>query len=480
MSRTPSREDEVGGEPLGPEPGSGIRDVVIVGAGLAGLTAAAGLRGRDVLLLEAEDRVGGRIRSEYRGPYWLNEGAHLFGGAQTPVGELIDRYELDARPVNGSLTAVAMDGRLIEEGTPMALLTRLPLSLAARTAMLRSGVRILRHTRAYRSFASPRAGEGPADMNRRLLGFMNDRSFAQLLGPLPSSVDSLYRAISNRAQASPEELAAGAALSAFALVFAKDNMLGRCIVGGAGRLIDALARDHDATLVTNARVSSVDARDGGVEVQYRTPRGTEIVRARCAVVATPSDVAAAIIRGLPEDTAQALAAIRSGPSVVMALLTDERSSMPWDGIYSGVVAGKSFNMFFNQASVLRSRDGARLPGGSLMIYASGDLGRGLLDASDEEIRRRFLSDLRDVFPETRGIIREAVVRRWRYGTAYAHVGRAALQPALERPLGRIVLAGDYLGAWFTDSAVLTAKDAVRRTEVLLGERACSGASDRRP
>jgi len=47
-------------------------DAVIVGGGIAGLAAAWRLRHRDVLLLEADTRVGGRICSEPRGAYWLN------------------------------------------------------------------------------------------------------------------------------------------------------------------------------------------------------------------------------------------------------------------------------------------------------------------------------------------------------------------------------------------------------------------------
>ena len=54
------------------------RDVVIVGGGIAGLSAAWRLRHRDVLLLEAGDRLGGRMRSDPCGDYWLNYGAHLF------------------------------------------------------------------------------------------------------------------------------------------------------------------------------------------------------------------------------------------------------------------------------------------------------------------------------------------------------------------------------------------------------------------
>ena len=62
------------------------RDVVIVGGGIAGLSAAWRLRHRDVLLLEAGDRLGGRMRSDPCGEYWLNYGAHLFPAP----GSLVD------------------------------------------------------------------------------------------------------------------------------------------------------------------------------------------------------------------------------------------------------------------------------------------------------------------------------------------------------------------------------------------------------
>ena len=48
-----------------------------------------------------------------------------------------------------------------------------------------------------------------------------------------------------------------------------------------------------------------------------------------------------------------------------------------------------------------------------------------------------------------------MIRRWEKGLPFPRVGRSRLQPALTRPLGRIWLAGDYLGTWYTETAVQT-------------------------
>ena len=55
----------------------GRKDVVIVGAGLAGLCAAKTLRaaGRSVTVVEARDRVGGRTLSESLGSDTIDLGA---------------------------------------------------------------------------------------------------------------------------------------------------------------------------------------------------------------------------------------------------------------------------------------------------------------------------------------------------------------------------------------------------------------------
>jgi oxygen-dependent protoporphyrinogen oxidase len=132
-----------------------VHDVVVVGGGIAGLAAAWTLRDRDVIVLEASDRVGGRIRSERRGRYWLNFGAHVFGGEGTPTDRLLRETEVEAVEVPGVLTGVSLEGRLVAGGRVETYPFRLPLSARDRLAFVRTGIRlrlgVARYDRIVRS-----------------------------------------------------------------------------------------------------------------------------------------------------------------------------------------------------------------------------------------------------------------------------------------------------------------------------------------
>jgi oxygen-dependent protoporphyrinogen oxidase len=90
-------------------------DVVVVGAGIAGLAAAWDLRDLDVVVVEATERPGGRIWSAERGPIWLNLGAHVYGGDASAVGRLLAETGERSVDVPGTLTAVSYEGRLIAD-----------------------------------------------------------------------------------------------------------------------------------------------------------------------------------------------------------------------------------------------------------------------------------------------------------------------------------------------------------------------------
>lgn len=433
-------------------------DVVVVGAGMAGLAAALALGSRDLVVLEATARVGGRLKSERRGPYWLNFGAHIFGDHNSATGKLIEFLGLQAAELHGSFTALAFKGDLLLDRRIELYPFLLPLRLRDRVALMRLGLRIRRGAQRYKQVARTREGEPPVAKRRRLHEFETFRTFADFLGELSPDLALLFRTVANRAGADPDELALGSAFASFAFALSRPPELRWNIIGGPATLPETIADRVGNRIVTGAEVIEVGNTRTGVSVRYRDGVTEHEVNARAAIVATPSHVTAAIVRDLPVHTRQALSSIRYGPCIVLSALTRETEAMPYDETYAVTIPGSSFNMLFNQALALR--DGThRSPGGSLMLYASGALATRIERKTDDEITTQFLADLYRLFPETKGIIEELVIWRWGGAAPFSFPGRAELQPALESPVGKIVFAGDYLGTSLTETAITTGQEA---------------------
>jgi oxygen-dependent protoporphyrinogen oxidase len=238
-------------------------------------------------------------------------------------------------------------------------------------------------------------------------------------------------------------------------------------MGGSARFTDAMAAGLGDRVHLNAPVTSVEQDGDRVRVRW-TEGGTEHEAvARHVIVATQAHVTRKIVAGLPDDTAGALDQVKYGPYIVGAFLTGETGPMPWDPLYALATPRRSFSMMFNVTNVRRSGEKTRAPGGSLMVYASANLARAQEHFTDEEIGARFRQDLAEIYPVTRDVITETVIHRWAHGTSYPRPGRSRLQATLERPLGRIHLAGDYLGTWYTETAVSTGAVAARRVREAL-------------
>lgn len=417
---------------------------------MAGLSAAWHLRHRNILLLEANDRVGGRLRSEARGSYWLNFGAHLFGEPDSPAGRLVSDLGLETRRITGHRLGIAYRGKIVAGGAMEMYPLRLPLSLAGRISFARMGLKLRAGVNRLLEFQRHLPEEDYSERVRRLLGFENNVTFSKFTGPLHAEVDEILRTILERTGSSPEGMSAGYGLSSFSTVWTP-HFLGRNLVGGSARLPQAMATQLGERIHLDAAVYSIRITGNLVEVQWREAGEDRRAFARYVVVATQADVASAIVDDLPSDTAQALRQIRYGPFLSMAVLTSETGPMPWDGNYAIATPGMSFGVFFNQAITLRS--GARQPGGSLMLFRGADGAAEMMAKSDRDIERSFLADLHRLYPETRGIVAETKIQRWPQGAPFAFDGRAELQPALTQPLGRIFLAGDYLEAPNMDAAI---------------------------
>jgi len=138
----------------------------------------------------------------------------------------------------------------------------------------------------------------------------------------------------------------------------------------------------------------------------------------------------------------------------MGLLTDETQAMPYDDLYALATPKHPFNMIFNMSNVLRTPTGPRVPGGSLFVYRNGDRGAWkYLEMSDEQVEREWVDALTGLFPDLRGHVRETMILRMPRSLPYPSPGYDRVLHTLAKPLGRIHLAGDYLGGSYTETAI---------------------------
>jgi protoporphyrinogen/coproporphyrinogen III oxidase len=432
------------------------RDVAVVGGGIAGLAAAWRLRHRDVLLLEAGDRFGGRMRSDPRGEYWLNYGAHLFPAPGSLVDRMTRECGLETVPVKGSMMGVAVGSKLLNSGPVETYPFRLPLSVRDRIAFVKAGLRVRRAVVRYNRL-------------ERRYDFEDDRTFDGFLGKLPPTVHEIFSCAAHRATAELSELSAGCGIALFALVWGgKGSLIARNLPGGSGELPAALGRELGERARTGCRVHAIQP-DGAHLIVHHS--GGE-VRARHVIMAVQAPYAAPLVSPLAQQTAEALSQLTYGAFLNVAVETSETTTMPYDDVYAMATPGRVFDMFTNQANALRG-DSPRRPGGSLMLFGGAHGAAALMRESDEVIVERFLADLHDLYPQTRGVIAGATVQRWELGNVYARPGRGRLQPMLEGALGphqNMHLAGDYFAELGNmEAAAQTGHAAAERVDTMIRE-----------
>ena len=447
------------------------REVVIIGGGIAGLAAAWRLRDRDVVLLEAGDRLGGRLRSDPCGDLWMNYGAHLFPAPGTLVDSLARDCGLEMVPVRGGMMGLALGSKLLNRGRVETYPFRLPLTVRERAAFAAAGLKVQRAVARYHREAAARPGEAATEVRARVLAYEGARSFGDFLGPLPPAVEAIFSCAAHRATAELSELSAGCGIGLFALVWGgKGSLIARNLIGGGGALPAALGRALGERARTGARVAAVREDGDELVVEYDAANGGRRILTRQVIVAAQAPHAVPLVEQVAPEAAAALAQMTYGAFLSVAVRTTEMGAMPWDRVYAMATPGRSFDMFTNQGQALRS-GGSRPHGGSLMLFAGAHGAATLMREADDVVVERFVSDLHDLYPQTRGIIGEARVQRWELGNVYARPGRVRLQAPLEGALGarrNLHLAGDYFAELGNmEAAARTGASAADRVEALL-------------
>jgi monoamine oxidase len=312
-------------------------DVVVVGAGFAGLTAARELsrRGLDVLALEARDRVGGRTWTGPFGDLEVELGGAFVHWFQAHVWAELTRYGLGIERKTPLERAVWLVDGERHEADEAILWERLAEGMDG----LSRGA-----ADAFPFPVDPLAGGEAVEALDRLS--VADR-LAEIDVPRDAHVmvAGLASVLSN---APNDEAGLTQLLRAFALANHDAQLVDEIngvytISGGTRALADAIARDGSHEVRTSTPVERIEQTSAGVRV---SPREGDAVEASAAVIAVPINALRTIAfePALPQDKASVAAEgqasrgakvwIRTTATLDRALaLTEEDRALPFVETY---------------------------------------------------------------------------------------------------------------------------------------------------
>jgi oxygen-dependent protoporphyrinogen oxidase len=303
-----------------------VSDVVVVGGGIAGLAAADRLTqaGVDVVLLEASDRLGGKVETTSFAGRLLDMGAETLVTRDATARGLCHELSLSGDLVNPTSARAFVWTRRGLRPLPTGALTRMPGEpVELIRSRLLSPLSVLRC--GWDLIAPSRAPDGDVAIGAIVRSRLGGKVLAQIVDPLLGGIHAgRCDTLSTQALA-PQLIGAlqtgkgvarglrSAAPTAAGPAFAT-------LRGGLGSLTEALA--------TRSRDAGANMRLGVATIAVHTPRSGRVivaqgdgdaVEASACVVATPADAAARMLRGVAPSSARELAAIDHAPAAVVAL-----------------------------------------------------------------------------------------------------------------------------------------------------------------
>ncbi|HEX4114372.1 MAG TPA: hydroxysqualene dehydroxylase HpnE [Solirubrobacteraceae bacterium] len=423
------------------------RRVVVLGGGLAGITAALDCEeaGAQTTLLEVRPRLGGAAYSFEREGLLLDNGQHVFLRCCTAYRRLLARL--------GSERRVVLQPRLeipvLSPHRRGVVLRRngLPAPLHLAGALLRYSHLTLaqRASAARAALALGRLEVGSAS------GTLGEWLAAH--GQDAASVAALWDLIALPTLNLPA--AEGSlALGAFVL---QTGMLRHNDAGDIGFHVRPLSETLGEPAVRVLGEAGVDVRLG-VRVEaverLRVRAGGEDLEADAIVCALPHERAGALLEPLLGEEASRWSGLGASPIINVHVVYDRRvCDLPFA---AGV--GTPVQYVFDRGKAAGLDDGQYLA-----ISLSGAAGE--MELSSEQLRERYLDAMAELFPRARAaVVRSVHVSREHAATFAARPGTESLRPGPRTSVAGLVMAGAWTNTGWPatlEGAVLSGHAAAR-------------------
>ncbi len=403
--------------------------VVVVGAGIAGLTAACDLArtappGTEILVLEGSRRVGGKLAVSEVAGVPVDEGAEAALARVPEVLDLMTELGLGDEIVYPATTSasIAVAGTL--RPVPAGTLLGVPTDLAAlRGSELLSPAGLAAIDRDLTEPGEPVTQDVSvgALIRQRLGTEIVDRLIEPLLGGVYAGRTELLSL-----QATMPALAAQlrdngslveAARAARAAAKAADGPVFATLRGGLARLALTLAEQPGITVRTGTPVRELARTARGFRLVTGSVPAPAAVEADAVVIAVPANKAAPLLATVAPRAASELAAVAVASMAVITLAVPRQAFPPGSGL---LVAGAGAV----KAVTLSSQKWAHLDTAE-HVFIRASIGRRgeehLLQRSDEELVALAVAQLASLIGLSGGPV-DSRVSRWGGGLPQYDVG----------------------------------------------------------
>ena len=324
-------------------------EVVIIGGGMAGLSAAYFLREKDWLLLEKEDHFGGNAyEEEYQGQFFSTGSAYDFRGSFS------DQL---AKEIGVDMPLVDMPDPTIDHRTYVP-------------DTWRSGLAHLPYKKeVVASFKKFRDDIMKIDVRGQMLE-LDSKPFTDITGAYAPEVARWWDAYgpSNWGAVTEDTTAFIGVFDAQYLIKGEDNT--RCILpGGLGcisaKLVEVLKSKNAEHMLAGTTVVSVLEDSDAVGVTYLEGDKLTTVSAKVVLMCTPKLITSRIVAGLPNDQKQAMRRMRYAPFPMINMIFDKPV---YRRGYDNWCPGNSFTDFIVADWTIRNNPGYKPKYNILTFY----------------------------------------------------------------------------------------------------------------